>query len=304
MPQPRHEAPAITLLIASLAPIVWGTTYFVTTEWLPNDRPLLAALMRALPAGILLLVLLRKLPTGDWWWRATVLGVLNIGIFFALLFESAYRLPGGVAAVLGAVQPLVIVGLSIWMLRTPARVGQVVAGIAGVGGIALMVLKANAAIDMVGVVAGLIGVVSMCVGFVLTKKWAPPVGPLVMTSWQLVAGGLFLLPIALIGEGMPPALSLTNVVGYAYLGIVCTALAYYVWFRGINRLSPARTSFLTLLTPVVATFIGWLALDEVLSPLQTLGIVVALLSVVGGQYFAAPRVREELPAEVAPAPTA
>ncbi|MCW2956042.1 MAG: transporter permease, partial [Thermoleophilia bacterium] len=243
MPHTRTEAPSLTLLIASLAPIVWGTTYIVTTEWLPDDRPLLAALLRALPAGLVLLVLLRKLPVGDWWWRAAVLGVLNIGIFFALLFESAYRLPGGVAAVLGAVQPLVIVGLSVWLLRTPARTGQVVAGIAGVGGIALMVLKANATIDMVGVVAGLIGVVSMCLGFVLTKRWTSPVGPLVMTSWQLVAGGLFLLPIALLGEGMPPALSMTNVLGYAYLGFVGTAAAYYVWFRGIARLSPAGTSF-------------------------------------------------------------
>jgi drug/metabolite transporter (DMT)-like permease len=78
-------------------PAVWGTTYIVTTELLPPGRPLLTAALRALPAGLLLLAVTRRLPHGDWWWRAAVLGTLNIGAFFALLFISAYRLPGGVA---------------------------------------------------------------------------------------------------------------------------------------------------------------------------------------------------------------
>ena len=93
-------------LVTALGPAVWGSTYVVTTEVLPPDRPLLAGTLRALPAGLLLLAVTRRLPTGSWWWRAAVLGTLNIGAFFALLFVSAYRLPGGVAALLGAVGPL------------------------------------------------------------------------------------------------------------------------------------------------------------------------------------------------------
>ena len=93
-----------TLLTAS-APIAWGTTYWVTAELLPPGHPLWAGLLRALPAGLLLVALSGHLPRGDWWWRAAVLGTLNIGAFFALLFAAAYRLPGGVAATLGAVSP-------------------------------------------------------------------------------------------------------------------------------------------------------------------------------------------------------
>ena len=65
-----------------LGPVIWGSTYIVTTELLPPDRPFTAALLRTLPAGLLL-----------------VLAALNIGVFQALLFVAAYRLPGGVAAV-------------------------------------------------------------------------------------------------------------------------------------------------------------------------------------------------------------
>ena len=94
-----------TLLTAALAPIVWGSTYVVTTELLPPGRPLLVAALRALPAGLLLLAWSRTLPRGEWWWRVLVLGTLNIGAFFALLFVAAYRLPGGVAGPPSPVPP-------------------------------------------------------------------------------------------------------------------------------------------------------------------------------------------------------
>ncbi len=109
------------LLITAFTPAVWGTTYAVTTEFLPPGRPLLAGVLRALPAGLLLLALTRQLPRGSWWWRSAVLGGLNIGVFFALLFVSAYRLPGGMAAVLGAAQPLVVAGLTMLLLTERVR---------------------------------------------------------------------------------------------------------------------------------------------------------------------------------------
>ncbi len=93
--------------VTALAPAAWGLTYLATTEFLPPGRPLLAGAARALPAGLILVAIARRRPQGVWWLKAAVLGVLNIGAFFALLFAAAYRLPGGVAATLGAVQPLV-----------------------------------------------------------------------------------------------------------------------------------------------------------------------------------------------------
>src|ERR1043165_466703 len=123
-------------LVTAVTPIVWGTSYAVTTEFLPPDRPLLAATLRALPAGLLLLALTRRLPHGDWWWRSAVLGALNIGVFFALLFLCAYRLPGGMAAVLGAVQPLVVAGLSVLLLTERVALRTVLAAVAGAGGVA------------------------------------------------------------------------------------------------------------------------------------------------------------------------
>ena len=85
-----------------LGPVIWGSTYIVTTELLPPDRPFTAALLRTLPAGLLLVLWCRRWPAwgdGVGWRRLLVLAALNIGVFQALLFVAAYRLPGGVAAV-------------------------------------------------------------------------------------------------------------------------------------------------------------------------------------------------------------
>jgi probable blue pigment (indigoidine) exporter len=272
-----------TVLLTATAPLVWGTTYVVTTELLPPGRPLLAATVRALPAGLLLLAITRRLPRGHWWWRSLVLGTLNIGAFFVLLFISAYRLPGGVAAVLGAAQPLLVAGLSVLLLaQRPAR-RTVVAGVLGAAGVAMAVLTAEARLDPVGIAAGLAGTASMGLGIVLAKRWGQPEGLLTMTAWQLTAGGVVLLPVAAVVEGPPPALTAPNAAGLAYLSLVGCALAYTVWFRGIERLPAASVSLLALLSPVVATLLGRVLLDQGLTPLQMLGICVALAAVLHGQ---------------------
>ncbi|MFG3704873.1 EamA family transporter [Micromonospora sp. NPDC047670] len=270
----------LILGVTALAPAIWGTTYLVTTELLPPQRPLLAAVVRALPAGLLLIAVTRRLPSGAWWWRAAVLGALNIGFFFALLFVAAYRLPGGVAATVGAVQPLLVAALSAGVLGDRLTPRTVLAGAAGVAGVGLLVLRADARLDGVGVVAALGGAVVMAVGVVLSKRWSSSAPLLATTGWQLAAGGLLLIPVAVLVEGPPPALTTGNLAGYGYLTFVGSALAYALWFRGIRALPPTTVTFLGLLSPLVATALGWLVLDQRLTAAQLLGGAVVLAAIV------------------------
>jgi probable blue pigment (indigoidine) exporter len=293
---------ARTALVTAIAPVTWGTTYVVTTELLPSGRPLLAATLRALPAGLVLAAVTRHRPAGAWWAKALVLGTLNIGAFFALLFVAAYRLPGGIAATLGAVQPLLAAGLAAILVHERVRLVTVTAGLLGVVGVALLVLRADAALDQLGIAAGLAGAASMATGVTLTKRWGQPVPLLAFTSWQLLAGGLLLLPLALAVEGRPPPLTGTNVIGYAWLATGGTALAYSLWLRGIERLPVARVSILGLLAPLVATVVGWVALGQSLTPAQAGGAVIVLAAVVLGQWPAASPMTEPASAEPSPDP--
>ncbi|MFS4411639.1 EamA family transporter [Providencia sp. T47] len=270
----------ITVLgLTALAPIVWGSTYLVTTEMLPAGIPLTLAVLRALPAGLLLILVLRKLPEGIWWLRVVVLGVLNFSLFWWLLFIAAYRLPGGVAATVGAVQPLIVLFLSRWLLNNRLSAVSIMASIAGVFGVAILLLTPNAALDPLGIIAGLAGVFSMAAGTVLSRRWQPPVSALTFTSWQLTAGGLALLPFAIIFEPALPTLSSLNLIGLGYLTLIGGALTYALWFRGLATLGPSSVASLGFLSPVSAVVLGWFYLNQQLSTLQFIGMVVILLSV-------------------------
>lgn len=303
---------AAVVALTALAPISWGSTYFVTTEFLPADRPLFTGLMRALPAGLLLLALTRKLPTGAWWWKSAALGALNIGAFFPLLFLAAYRLPGGVAAVVGSVGPLFVVGLAALLLGERPTARTLLTAVAAAFGVSLVVLKAGAAFDLIGVGAGLLSSLSMSAGVVLTKRWGRPegVGSLALTGWQLTAGGLVILPVALLAEGAPPALTGTNLAGYAYLALGNTAISYFLWFRGIERLSASSVTLLGPLSPITAAVIGWAALGQALGPVQVLGMLIAFGATLFGQLAPAkpqapaePRASAEPQAPAGPAAT-
>ena len=271
------------LLLTALAPAIWGSTYVVTTLLLPPDYPLTMALLRALPAGLLLLLLVRQLPQGRWWGRVLLLGALNFSLFWSLLFVAAYRLPGGVAATLGALQPLLVIGLARLSLGTPIRSLAIVGALAGMLGVALLVLTPQATLDPLGIAAGLLSALSMALGVVLSRRWQPPTSTLTFTAWQLVAGGVLLIPLVLLLEPVPPSPTLPNLTGIAYLSLIGAAFTYLLWFRGIARLEPATVSSLGFLSPVSAVLLGWVLLQQSLSPLQLLGMVVVLGSVWLGQ---------------------
>nr|WP_197723194.1 EamA family transporter [Achromobacter insolitus] len=267
------------LLLTALAPAIWGSTYVVTTLMLPQDYPLTVAMLRALPAGLLLLLAVRQLPRGIWWLRAFILGALNFSVFWALLFVAAYRLPGGVAATLGAIQPLVVILLARSLLGTPVRGLSVLAALGGLGGVALLVLTPKAALDPAGIAAGLTSAASMALGTVLSRRWQPPVSALTFTSWQLTAGGILLVPLALAAEPALPPLTVLNVTGIAYLGLIGAALTYVLWFRGVARLEPAVVSSLGFLSPITAVLLGWGLLGQHLSAAQIAGMAIVVASV-------------------------
>ena len=270
---------ASDLMLTAIAPVIWGSTYLVTTEFLAGYTPLTVAMLRALPAGLLLMLFVRQLPSGIWWGRVFILGALNFSIFLSMLFISAYRLPGGVAATVGAVQPLLVVFIAALALSAPVRAMAVVAALIGTGGVALLVLGPEAALDPIGIAAGLAGAVSMACGMVLSRKWQPPVPVLTFTAWQLTAGGLLLVPVVLLFEPTIPTPDATNLAAFAWLGLVGMALTYLVWLRGIARLQPSVVSSLVLLSPVTAVILGWLVLDEALTPLQILGGIAVVASI-------------------------
>ncbi|MFC6287315.1 EamA family transporter [Nocardioides sp. GCM10027113] len=270
-------------LIAAIAPIAWGSGYYVTAHFLPPDRPLFAAAVRALPVGLLLLAWTRQLPRGVWWWRAGLLGTLNVGLFFPLIFLAGYRLPGGLAATMTATAPIMVALVAWALIAERPRAVSLAAAVVGAGGVALLVLKGGVSPDPVGVAAALGAVTLSSFGFVLVKRWHPPVGMLTFAAWQLVAGGIVLVPVAVLVEGAPPALDARAVGGFLYMGLVATGLAYVAWFTGLRRMPAGAVALIGLLNPVAGVVIGVLLAGEVFGPVQALGMLLVLGGVLAGQ---------------------
>lgn len=280
-----------TVAITAVAPLVWGTTYLVTGELLPPGRPLFSALVRALPAGLVLLLVVRQLPRGHWWWRAALLGACNIGLFFPLLFLGAYHLPGGIAATTQAASPLAVMAIAAVLLGERATTTRVAAALVGLVGVGLLVLQSPDGVTALGLAGAFGSVVVSALGFVMVKRWERPadVSMLTLISWQLIAGGLLLLPIALVVEGAPPAIDLPAVGGYLWLGAAGTVLAYVCWFHGLSRMPAGAVSLVGLLNPATGTALGVLVVGEAFGWTQAIGMALVLGSVIAGQRRTTPR---------------
>jgi probable blue pigment (indigoidine) exporter len=282
-------AVVLLILLTAIAPALWGTTYIVTTELLPADRPFIAAFLRLLPAGIILVMISRHLPQRSEWLRIIILAILNFAIFHVLLFVAAYRLPGGLAAVVGAIQPLMMMFL-IWIFdnRKPAQLA-LAASIVGVFGMALLLLSPSSTWDLVGILAATMGAMLMTCGVFLARRWRTDMPLLAFTGWQLLIAGVMLAPFAWLID--PPLLTLTtkNILGYGYLSLFGTILAYVLWFNGIAKLSPVAVSSLGLLSPTTAVIVGWLALGQSITGLALLGLIAVLASVLTVQWVLVPK---------------
>ncbi|MEQ6969253.1 EamA family transporter [Pectobacterium polaris] len=275
------------VILTALAPAIWGSTYIVTSEILPPDRPFTAALIRVLPAGLLLLLFTRRFPARQDWWRVLVLSALNIGVFQALLFVAAYRLPGGLAAVLGAIQPLLVMVL-VWAVdhRAP-RLATLWSAIIGVAGMAILLLSPQTTFEPVGVAAALLGAVCMATGVWLTRRWQLDLPVLPLTGWQLFLGGLMLAPVAWIADAPLPALTLSQWAAYSYLCLAGAVLAYGLWFRGVSRLPTVAVASLGLLSPLTAVVLGWALLSQSITGTAFLGLAIVLASVFAVQWTTA-----------------
>jgi probable blue pigment (indigoidine) exporter len=270
-------------LVTAIAPVAWGSTYLVTHQFLPPDYPLYGAVIRALPAGLLLLAVCRERPRRSWWWRSLVLGTLNMGAFFALVYLAAQSLPTSVASTIMATSPVTMMLVAWALLAERPRLFSLLGAIVGITGVCLMVLTRSAAVDPRGVLASVAAMAMSSVGYVLAKKWGGQVDLLASTSWQLIAGGVVLVPIAVAVEGAPPALHGSTVIAFCYVTIVATALAFAAWFAGLRHLSAGTVGLIGLLNPVTGVLLGTTLASEVLTAQQTGGLVLVLIGILLGQ---------------------
>ncbi|MFF7329887.1 EamA family transporter [Streptomyces sp. NPDC008150] len=281
------EANSRRVAVTAIAPVAWGANYYVTREFLPTGSPLYGAALRALPAGLVLLALCRQRPRGVWWGRSAVLGLLNVSVFFVLVYVASQSLPTSIASTVMAVSPMAMMLVAWVLVSERPRPAHLAGAAVGLAGVCLMLLTGVDGVSVRGVLASAAAMLVSAFGHLLSKRWSDDSGAgadvLASTAWQLTAGGLLLLPAAVVTEGAPPALSGRALLAFGYVSLIATAAAFVAWFAGLRRLPAGTVGLIGLLNPVTGVLLGTVLASEVLTVQQLGGLVMVLAGVVLGR---------------------
>ena len=293
--RPSTAAVAVALLIVYL---VWGSTYLGIAIMIETLPPLLAAGVRYVTAGLLMLggiVAYARLrrgagpverPTAAHWRSAFIVGTLlllggNGGVVLAEQF-----IPSGIAAVLIAMMPIwLAVFDAILNRRVPSAlvIGGIVAGIVGVV-ILLAPAEDLATIDPLGVALVVGAEISWALGSLYAQRAPLPRSALLGTGLEMLAGGLALLLVGSllgeIGRTDPSQFSLRSLLALAYLVVFGSIVAFtaYTWLLANVPVSTVGTY--AYVNPIVAVILGALILSEPLTPRTILASVIIIGAVV------------------------
>jgi drug/metabolite transporter (DMT)-like permease len=267
--------------------LVWGSTYLAIRVMVETVPPLLGAGVRFTVAGAVMLAVLsfrRSVrPT-----RAQVLSALAIGILLpganAVVTVAEQEVPSGLAA-------LLIASIPLWVLLMRRAAGETVsrAGIAavlvGFAGVALLLRpgEQSGEASLLALGACVFAAVMWASGSFASPRLRLPGDPLVSTGWQMLLGGVVILAAGLAageaGDVDPQAFSTRSVVALAYLIVFGSWLAFtaYAWL--LQNAPISKVSTYAYVNPVVAIVLGFLILDEVVTPVTLIGAAIIVVSV-------------------------
>lgn len=282
MSQPRSAWLGDFLLLSAL----WGASFLFMRNAAMELGPLPTAAARVGIAALCLLPLLWRrglLPELVRHHRPVLfVGLLNSGIPFALYSYAVLSISTGLSAILNATVPLFgAVVAWAWLRERPGASRSL--GLAlGFVGVALLAWnkasftpKAGAAATGWAVLACLLACVCYALAATFTKRYLGDVKPLVLAAGSQLGATLGLaLPALWLWPGRAP--SLTALASLLAVGVLCTALAYILFFRLIATVGPARTLTVTFVVPVFGVLYGTLLLGEALTPAM-LGCGVVIL---------------------------
>lgn len=250
----------------------------------PALGPLMTAFGRILLGGIALYLFARSRGI-DFGWRRNafvyaVIGIFNTAVPFALFAWAALHIPSAYSATTNAMAPI-FTGLFAFLLMSErlsvTRIGAFLLGLFGVAVLVRIGPTAITANVLFGILAGMSA--ALCYGFavVFTRMRASTIPPLATATGSQLSASLALLPFAL--SDLPHSLThgtLLSLLAMVFLGVVCTGLAYALFFHLIASEGPSKAVMVTFLIPAAASIWAWLFLDERITAGMVTGLAIVL----------------------------
>ena len=288
------------LILGALA-LIWGGAFFFIGVAVRHVQPLTYVWLRLTiaAAGMWAFVVFKgeKLQLPRHVWASIVLlAVLNNALPFALFGWGQTHIASGLASILNATTPIWGVVVAHFLTHDERMSPRKIAGVLlGFGGVATMI--GPALLSNIGT-SGLaeLACVTASLSYALAAVWArrfrkQGISPLAITTGQLTAGALIMLPVSMIADrpwthALPP---LTAIAAITALALLCTAFGYVLYFRLIATSGATNALLVTLLVPPVAILLGGLFLGESLAPqdFAGLGLIAFGLAAIDGRLVTA-----------------
>ncbi|WP_158667806.1 DMT family transporter [Bradyrhizobium guangdongense] len=296
MPPNDNRIDARDWSLLAVLSILWGGSFFFNGAALRELPPLTLVFLRvALGAGMLLpLLRLRgiSLPKSMTGWRPfVVIGLLNNVVPFSLIVIGQTFISSGLASILNATTPLFTVVVMAAAGEEALRMRRV-AGVA-LGVVGVVILRGWGIETRPGQGLGILlclgGALSYGFAALAARRMLKDAAPLGAATFQLMASTVMMAIVVGVVErpwrlAAPGLATWLAVLGLAALS---TALAYIVFFQIIRRSGASNVMLVTLLIPVTAILLGWLALGEPISMREIVGAIIigSALLVIDGRAF-------------------
>lgn len=278
-------------LALSAVYVIWGSTYLAIRLAVRTIPPFLSASIRFVIAGAVLYVWsIRRGDTENdrpgWrqWRAAAVVGGLLLLGGNGLVSWSEQRVPTGIVALVIAMVPiwLAVLDRLFYGQRLP---GWAVAGLVlGFGGLVLLTAgRGRGHVDPLRVLVVVGASLSWAVGSLYARRAPLPRRPLVGTAMEMLAGGVLIGVVALVagelGRFHPQNISGESLAGLLYLITVGSWIGFasYVWL--LRNAPTSLVATYAYVNPVIAVFLGWLFLNEVLAARTLVAAVIILAGV-------------------------
>ena len=267
--------------------VIWGMPYLFIKIAVEEISPSLVAWSRLTIAAVVLLPVAWKLGAlrglGARWRTLTVFAAVEMAIPWPLLGFGEVHVSSSLAAILVAAVPLFVALLAMRFDHserpTVTRLVVMLIGLAGVVALVGIDLGGNSD-ELLGALAILVVAFLYAVGPMIVKRRLSDVDPLGPVAASLGIAALLVTPFALVDlpDSTPSADTFASV---AVLGLLCSALAFLLFFRLIAEVGPGRATVITYVNPVVALALGVAVLDESI----TTGVAVGLLLILAGSWL-------------------
>ena len=291
------------ILLAMLAPLLWGTTYAVVSSEFVGWSPFALSVWRALPAGLLLLLLKPTLPKISELPALLLIGFLNIALFFGLLFAAAMQIPSTLVGV--GMVALPVIGLAVMGIfhQVKPSVIQLISALILISCSAYLFITSAVPISLSAVLLLIGAMTALIGGSVVAKHVMKKIHWWKLLTWKLIFGGLILIPMAYwemswSGKSFVAAIPANGEQWAAmiWLTVGLTSLAYGAYIYTIPMISTNELSFFGTLNPILAMILGATLMGESFSRIQVVIMIVMVASNIIAQLI---EYRKNLPTEQA-----